>query len=105
MYKKTGNLRAVQLLLGHTKLESDVGRRFRCTIRINCGELDPSAVIMLVPGEWYPHMPDRLNEDELADWRAGRNAVYQPPHTQSACALRSPTDNISRNFEAHAQVS
>jgi site-specific recombinase XerC len=24
MYKKTGNLRAVQLLLGHTKLESTV---------------------------------------------------------------------------------
>jgi site-specific recombinase XerC len=25
IYKKTGNLRAVQLLLGHTKLESTVG--------------------------------------------------------------------------------
>ena len=48
MYKKTGNLRAAQLLLGHTKL-------------------DPSADITLVPDEWHPHMPDRLNEDELAD--------------------------------------
>jgi hypothetical protein len=27
IYKKTGNLRAVQLLLGHTKLESTVGSR------------------------------------------------------------------------------
>jgi len=22
-------------------------------------------------------MPERLDEEELADWRAGRNAVYQ----------------------------
>ena len=29
------------------------------------------------PGEWYPRMPARLDEEELADWRAGRNAVYQ----------------------------
>ena len=28
-------------------------------------------------GEWHPRMPERLDEDELADWRAGRNAVYQ----------------------------
>ena len=54
-------------VLGHTKLDSDVGRRFRCAMRINCGELDPSADITLVPDKWHPHMPDRLNEDELAD--------------------------------------
>jgi hypothetical protein len=29
------------------------------------------------PGEWHPRMPERLDEDELADWRAGRDAVYQ----------------------------
>jgi hypothetical protein len=29
------------------------------------------------PGEWYPRMPERLDEEELADWRAGRDAVYQ----------------------------
>ena len=29
------------------------------------------------PGEWYPRMPERLDDEELADWRAGRNAVYQ----------------------------
>ena len=23
-------------------------------------------------------MPERLDEEELADWRAGRNAAYQP---------------------------
>jgi len=54
-----------------------VGRRFRCTMRVNCGELDPGAVVRLVPGEWQPHMPERLDEDELADWRAGRDALYQ----------------------------
>ena len=54
-----------------------VGRRFRCTMRVDCGELDPRAVIRQAPGEWHPHMPQRLDEEELADWRAGRNAVYQ----------------------------
>ena len=34
-------------------------------------------MIRPVPGKWHPHMPERLDEDELADWRAGRNAVYQ----------------------------
>ena len=55
----------------------EVSRRFLCTMRINCGELDPAAVIRPVPGEWHPHMPERLDEEELADWRAGSNAVYQ----------------------------
>jgi hypothetical protein len=30
-----------------------------------------------VPGEWHPRIPERLDEEELADWQAGRNAVYQ----------------------------
>ena len=55
----------------------EVGRRFRCTMRVDCGQLDPSAVIRPVPGEWQPRMPEQLDEEELADWRAGRNAVYQ----------------------------
>jgi hypothetical protein len=66
-------------LARNTVIEStfEVGRRFRCTMRVNCGELDPGAVIRPVPGEWQPRMPERLDEEELADWRAGRNAVYQ----------------------------
>jgi hypothetical protein len=46
-------------------------------MRIDCGELDPRAVIRSVPGDWHPHMPAQLDEEELADWRAGRAAVYQ----------------------------
>ena len=46
-------------------------------MRIDCGELEPGAVLRPVMGEWQPHMPKSLDEDELADWRAGRNAVYQ----------------------------
>jgi hypothetical protein len=66
-------------LARNTIIEStfEVGRRFRCTMRIDCGELDPGAVIRPEPGEWHPRMPERLDEEELADWRAGRNAVYQ----------------------------
>ena len=55
----------------------DVGRRFRCMMRVDCGQLDPGVVIRPVPGEWQPHIPERLDEEELADWRAGRNALYQ----------------------------
>jgi hypothetical protein len=49
----------------------------RCTMRVDCGLLDPGAVIRPDPGEWYPRMPERLDEEELADWRAGRDAIYQ----------------------------
>jgi hypothetical protein len=48
-------------------------------MRVDCGQLDPAAVIRPAPGEWHPRMPVRklLAGEELADWRAGRNAVYQ----------------------------
>jgi hypothetical protein len=42
-------------------------------MRVDCGKLDPGAVIRPVLGEWHPRMPERLDEEELADWRAGRN--------------------------------
>jgi hypothetical protein len=58
-------------------------------MRINCGELNPGAVIRPVLGEWRPHIPERLDEEELADWRAGRNAIYQLAALTSAHALRS----------------
>jgi hypothetical protein len=66
-------------LARNTIIEStfEVGRRFRCTMRVDCGQLDPGAVIQPVPGQWHPRMPERLDEEELADWRAGRSAIYQ----------------------------
>jgi hypothetical protein len=66
-------------LARNTIIEStfEVGRRFRCRMRVNCGQLGPGAVIRPEAGEWYPRMPERLDDEELADWRAGRNAVYQ----------------------------
>jgi hypothetical protein len=57
----------------------DVGRRFCCTIRVDCGQLDPAAVIRPDAGEWHPRMHERLEEEELADWRAGRDAVISSP--------------------------
>ena len=74
-------------LARNTIIEStfEVGRRFRCTMRVDCGALDPGAVIQPIRAEWHPHMPGRLDDDELADWRAGRNAVYQlAAHTVGA---------------------
>ena len=51
----------------------EVGRRFRCTMRVDCRELDPGALIQPEPGEWHPRMPERLDDEELADWHAGRS--------------------------------
>ena len=66
-------------LARNTVIEStfEVGRRFRCTMRVDCSQLDPDTVIRPGAGQWHPRMPERLDEEELADWRAGRNAVYQ----------------------------
>jgi hypothetical protein len=50
-------------LAPNTIIEStfDVGRRFRCTMRVACGDLDPGAVIQPIRGEWHPHMPKSLD--------------------------------------------
>jgi hypothetical protein len=62
----------------NTVIEStfEVGSRFRF-MRVDCGQLDPGAVIRTAPGEWHPRIPERLDDEELADRRTGRNAVYQ----------------------------
>ena len=59
------------------RLQRITGRRFRCTQRIDCGQLHLGKVIRPAFGEWHPRMPERLDDEELANWRAGRNAVYQ----------------------------
>ncbi len=43
----------------NTIIEStfEVGRRFRCMLRVDCGQLAPGAVIRPMPGEWHPRMP------------------------------------------------
>jgi hypothetical protein len=56
----------------------ETGRGAQHRLRsVDCSQLDPGAVIRPVLGEWHPHTPERLDEEELADWRAGRNAIYQ----------------------------
>jgi hypothetical protein len=45
-------------------------------MRFDCGQLDAGAVIHPVRGEWH-RMPELLDEEELADWRAGHDSVYQ----------------------------
>jgi hypothetical protein len=62
----------------------EVGRHFRCTMRVDCGELDPGAVIRPAPGGWHPRIPEPLDDAELADWRVGREHFAKIP---IACAL------------------
>jgi hypothetical protein len=62
-------------LARNTLIEStfEVGRRFRCTMRVDCGQLDPAAVIRPEPGEWHPRMPERLSTTR--SWRTGAPAA------------------------------
>ena len=66
-------------------------------MRVDCGQLDPGTVIRPEPGEWHPRMPDRLGEEELADWRAGRNALYQLAALTIGARPRSPEPKRTRN--------
>ena len=50
---------------------------FRCTMRVDCGELNPGVGNPASAREWQPHIPERLDEEELSDWRTGRDALYQ----------------------------
>src|SRR5947208_3806845 len=47
-------------LARNTIIEStfEVGRRFRCTMRVDCSRLDAAAVIRPVSSEWHPRMPE-----------------------------------------------
>jgi hypothetical protein len=84
-------------LARNTIIEStfEVGRRFRCTMRLDCGQFDPGAVMRPVPGEWHPHMPEQLGEEELADGVPVAMRSISSPHSQSVRASRSPTHMVS----------
>src|SRR5437763_12673432 len=67
-------------LAPNTIIEStfEVGRRFRCTMRVDCGQLDPGAVIRPEPsgGNGTRVCPNASTKRSLRTG-AGRNAVYQ----------------------------
>jgi hypothetical protein len=54
-------------LARNTIIEStfEVGRRFRCTMRIDCSQLDAAAVIRPVPGDWQPGCPSASTKRSL----------------------------------------
>ena len=61
----------------NTVIEStfEVGRRFRCTMRIDCSQLHPGAVIRAVPGDWQPHMPAQLAISATFAWQSPIEAL------------------------------
>ena len=81
-------------LASNTIIEStfEVGRRFRCKLRVDCGQLDPGAVIRPTLSEWHPRMLERLDDEERADWRAGREAAYHLAALTVVGAWQSPMD-------------
>jgi len=63
----------------------ELGRRFWSTMRIDCGQLDPGAVIRPVPSEWDPRMPECLDEEELAAGASAHRtaAAHRASRTQT----------------------
>ena len=57
----------------------EVGRRFRCTMRVDCGQLDPGAVIRPIAGEWEPCMPSASTKRSLRTGApAGMRSISSP---------------------------
>jgi hypothetical protein len=58
-------------LARNTIIEStfEVGRRFRCTMRVDCSQLDPVAVIRPIPGEMGLQYDTGLRDVEIVDSR------------------------------------
>jgi hypothetical protein len=52
-------------------------------MRVDCGQLNPGAVIRQVPGEWHPRMPERLDEEELAGWPQRGLSARRPDHRRA----------------------
>jgi hypothetical protein len=93
-------------LARNTIIEStfEVGRRFRCTMRVDCGQLDPGAVIRPVPGEWYPRMPEaprRRGACRLARRPQRGLSARGPDHRRAPRGRR----RISKNFGARAPAA
>jgi hypothetical protein len=66
-------------LAWNTIVEStfEVGRSFRCTMRVDCGEIDPCVVIRPVRGEWHPHTPERSRRREACRLTCWPQCAYQ----------------------------
>src|SRR5262249_30144489 len=80
--------RSLGFMGNHCENAAETGDYSGKSLTICCGELDPRAVIRQIPGEWHPHMHQRLDEEELADWRAGRNAGLSARGTDNRRAPR-----------------
>jgi hypothetical protein len=52
-------------------LRFEVGRRSGARYGSIAASSIPARVIRPEPGEWHPSTPERLDEEELVDWRAG----------------------------------
>jgi hypothetical protein len=48
-------------------------------MRADYGRLDPGAVINPDPDEWHPRTPERLDEEELADWAPAATRSISSP--------------------------
>jgi hypothetical protein len=80
-------------LARNTIIEStfEVGRRFRCTMRVDCGELDPGAVIQAVSGDGTPACPSSSTKGSLRTGVPAAMRSISSPRSPLARASRSPT--------------
>ena len=82
-------------LARNTIIEStfEVGRRFRCTMRVDCGRVDPGAVIRPDPGNGIRsyRLDDGLAATRSISWPPSRSAPVSPWRTDKrACQEKTP---------------
>jgi len=76
-----------------TESTFEVGRRFRCTMRINCGELDPGLMIRPVRGDWH-RAPRRRGAGRLAGRPQRRLSARRLDHRRAPRGRRRVSRQI-----------
>ena len=86
-------------LARNTVIEStfEVGRRFRCTMRIDCGQLDPGVVIRPEPGEWRACPSASTRRSLRTGSPAATRSISSPPSRSArASPLRTHEPIVKR---------
>jgi hypothetical protein len=91
-------------LAPNTIIEStfEVGRRFSCTMRVDCGQLDPGAVIRPVPGQMAPadaRAARRRGACGLARRPRYRLPARRPDHRRAPRGRRRITDRAEPGLD------
>jgi hypothetical protein len=70
-------LRAWPMGSSDPALNLQVGRRYRCTITLDCSAAVKPGAKGFLRAQWEPDLPRHLTKHDFRQYRAGRNALYR----------------------------